>query len=295
MSDKRNGYWHLFSQAADGLRELAKHIEDRDGAVAWMAEKAARLIDVSQRFYLPDGGGDALGNRPYDEALKELIKLPYEAVAVLREVWHEGADTRHWCISIAVEAGGPISRELELYEGDAMPAVEGSMIVISINKIEGKWMCMPCDVLVQPKDGVGYSIRARDVDSPSWRAIGYSPERFAREFQGDFHCISNLCVLLNTINIQKRLSPPPLKISKWRSIRGKKPLYDYHVLQVDGEVWDSPFTSIGAGSGVRSHLRRGHIRRLGEGRTTWVRATFVHGSVPGFVDKDYDMKKVVYQ
>lgn len=291
MSDRRNGYWHLFNSAAEDMRELEVRMESRDEAVAWIAETAGRLLDVSQRFYLPDGGGSALAGRQYDDALKEMIQLPYEAIAVLREVRHEGAETKHWCISLAVEANGAISHELELCKSapDA-----GSMIVLSLNRIMGKWICMPSDVLVTPNHGVGYSVRARDVDSPSFRSIGYTPEMFAKEFQSDFHCISNLCVLLNTLNIGKRAFPPPQKVDKRRAKKGKRPLYDYHVLEVDGEIWDSPFTTVGTGSGVRSHLRRGHIRRLAVGRTTWVRATFVHGSVPGFVDKDYDMRKVAH-
>lgn len=65
----------------------------------------------------------------------------------------------------------------------------------------------------------------------------------------------------------------------------------YHVLKIGGEVWDSPYSSIGTGSGSakRSHLRRGHIRRLND-KNVWVRQAYVKGRKLGFVNKDYEVK-----
>lgn len=98
-----------------------------------------------------------------------------------------------------------------------------------------------------------------------------------------------LMVMVNLSNVHKQRVDPPAALNKKRLKNGKLPLYSYHVLKVDGEVWDRPETC-GKGPGVRSHLRRGHVRRLHNSeRFVWVRASFVRGSVPGFVAKDYDV------
>ncbi len=85
------------------------------------------------------------------------------------------------------------------------------------------------------------------------------------------------------VNAERHAQPDKLNRSRIRS--GKAPLKDFHVLQIAGHEHGG--FSIGEVGGVRSHLRRGHIRRLGPERLTWVNACMVRGSRPGFVDKHY--------
>lgn len=85
------------------------------------------------------------------------------------------------------------------------------------------------------------------------------------------------------------------KVNRKRVKKGKTPFFEYKFLSlkvsnkptnrsVVGEQ-DSEFPARG---GVRTHLRRGHLRRLSSGKTVWVRATEVGvGSVRGVVDKEY--------
>jgi len=91
-------------------------------------------------------------------------------------------------------------------------------------------------------------------------------------------------------NVRPQIDEPPPKLNKKRAASGKLPLYAYHVLEVDGEVW-GPHSKGDGSAEYRSHLRRGHIRRLSDGRAVWVRATYVHGRMPGFVSKDYAVKE----
>jgi hypothetical protein len=95
-------------------------------------------------------------------------------------------------------------------------------------------------------------------------------------------------MLLNCVNVTREVIDAPKFVNRKRASNGKRPLYDYHVLRVDGELWDRHAASTGS-SGVRSHFRRGHFRRIGDDRLVWVRATMVKGSIPGFVHKDYDV------
>jgi hypothetical protein len=75
--------------------------------------------------------------------------------------------------------------------------------------------------------------------------------------------------------------------------RGKKPkLKSYKILTIGGNRHIGSSNCQGIGGARRAHLRRGHIRSLGEGKFTWVNSCFVRGE-GGFVDKDYRVKGIV--
>jgi len=97
---------------------------------------------------------------------------------------------------------------------------------------------------------------------------------------------TDLCYALACKNVStERISASAtLNISRARS--GKPPFKDFHILKVGGDACASNSLGTGEGAGPRTHLRRGHIRRLGEGRLTWVSQTMVHGR-KDFVRKAY--------
>src|SRR6218665_3327923 len=96
----------------------------------------------------------------------------------------------------------------------------------------------------------------------------------------------DLCMALACRNVSTREIPAPSRLNKQRVKGGKQPLKGFRVLEIAGQEEGQSFDRSGRG-GVRSHLRRGHIRRLGSDRITWVNATMVRGSRAGFVDKQY--------
>lgn len=77
-----------------------------------------------------------------------------------------------------------------------------------------------------------------------------------------------------------------------RKVKAALPFDTYHVLTID--VPGMPGERGGSGGAHRSpreHLRRGHIRRLGDGRRIWVNATVVAaGRGAGTVTKDYALR-----
>jgi hypothetical protein len=107
-----------------------------------------------------------------------------------------------------------------------------------------------------------------------------------------FSAIVELLSLLSVANVSTKLILPPEALNKKRIASNKLPLYDYHVLTIDGEEVFDRRGNAASGEGVRSHFRRGHIRRLNDGRRVWVRHTVVHGKRPGFVDKEYNLSKL---
>lgn len=113
------------------------------------------------------------------------------------------------------------------------------------------------------------------------------------------------CSLLNCANVviepaassskQPSTKLPPSARKKIKP--APKPKFEYKVLQISDErvghtISDDDTTSASTGVTRRTHLRRGHIRRLKE-RMIWVRPAVINpGSVAGVVTKDYRLKKV---
>ena len=111
----------------------------------------------------------------------------------------------------------------------------------------------------------------------------------------------NACSVLNCANvIVDTITPADSKTSRF--VRGKrikssepaiKPRFTYKVLQItDEQRGHSAGKGFSTGAHTkRMHLRRGHIRRLGE-RLIWVRPSVINsGSVLGAVMKDYQLNK----
>ncbi len=96
----------------------------------------------------------------------------------------------------------------------------------------------------------------------------------------------DLTIALACKNVRTREKAAPKFLNRQRIKKGKLPLKGFHVLELTtGGEMPSGGGTVGDRSGPRSHLRRGHIRRLSGERVTWVNSTIVQGR--GFVDKVY--------
>lgn len=81
---------------------------------------------------------------------------------------------------------------------------------------------------------------------------------------------------------------PDAKLNKARVKKGKTPLFEYKVLKINTQVSATDANdSSGTHASPRTHLRRGHIRKLKNGKTIWVNGCVVSGSKEGIVNKDY--------
>lgn len=94
-------------------------------------------------------------------------------------------------------------------------------------------------------------------------------------------------------NVTSEVVPAPIALNKKRQAKGKTPIFDTRVLLVrdGGYRTGGQANPVGAGTHAspRAHLRRGHIRRLGE-RTTWVNAAVVNPACDAPVPR-YEMRR----
>lgn len=87
--------------------------------------------------------------------------------------------------------------------------------------------------------------------------------------------------------IQDFPGPPPAKLMARRKGRDLRTLPDYRIVTVNGRPWHRVEYAEGTGRGVRTHKRRGHIRRIRPDLHRWIDATMVRGSRPGEVEQIY--------
>lgn len=82
---------------------------------------------------------------------------------------------------------------------------------------------------------------------------------------------------------------PPKFANRQRIAKKKPPLVTYKtlVIQAPGESCSDNEPQGGTHASPRQHLRRGHIRRLADGRTVWVNSCVVGKAENGAVIKDY--------
>ncbi|AHE55685.1 hypothetical protein [Sphingomonas sanxanigenens] len=114
-------------------------------------------------------------------------------------------------------------------------------------------------------------------------------EVFQADLMDEVNAYFDMVYALACRNVRAVERPAPKFLNRQRARKGKPLLKPFHVLELAGEVM-SGGGGIGSDrSGPRDHIRRGHIRRLAEGRITWVNQTMVHGR-GGSVDKVYSVR-----
>lgn len=271
-------HWGKFADALADLRGRPYTGHER------LRDLAVKALANAQRFYLPNGS-NVIEGKMIDAEMQNLMRLPFDVTAVVHETVLVDTPERAWVISIGIDTDSDFNVQNEFASPKTGPIVVLSIVHHSDLKV---WTLMPlvCGLSFLPLGGYSLGIAAglqSEETIRDWQDGGVTD--VTREFLPDVTAIMNLCALLNTVAKSVRV-PAPEKLNRARAKADRPILPDYHVLTVAGDVWDSPHEK-GDGPGVRSHLRRGHIRRLDVNRFTWVKSTIVQGRREGFVKKDY--------
>lgn len=275
-------HWGAFTHAVEDLRA---NLKTADAEVLPEMKFIADAIEQSQRFFVPDARF-LLDGRQYRE-FSDLFHLPFPMVSVLTETnfTSNGVEAKVPTITVAIDP------ECEFGRGRFQPVDGAFAYIASIAYYERTWVTLGVVAYLRFDDSTG-GIELRLANNAALRHVvnrGGSIEQVASDMYCDVDIIANVCAMLGTSNVSAIAVDPPHKLNAKRVRKHRLPLWTYHVLNVDGQQLAPCSQADGNGLKYRSHLRRGHIRRLMDGRRVWVRQAFVRGGVAGFVSKDYQL------
>ncbi len=117
------------------------------------------------------------------------------------------------------------------------------------------------------------------------------PDIQRRAMVGTFHFVAayaQACAALACTNVTTETLRPNREA---RAARPASTLFDYHVLMIEpGREHATSEDRGGSHASPRTHLRRGHIRRLAWGPRVWVNSCVVNPTAIGSVNKDYRVR-----
>lgn len=106
--------------------------------------------------------------------------------------------------------------------------------------------------------------------------------------------VERTLVALSCTNVRSVDNTPPTALNKKRQKAGKPPLFTYKTLHIlsgeRGASHDQRADDTEAKRSPRLHFRRGHVRRIGDGRITWVQQCMVGNRRRGVVEKAYALE-----
>lgn len=263
-------------------RELAeKDIHEYDRVIGTILD----AIVSGQRFFFPIEY-DLTAGVELGAQFSHLLRLPFPTCSILSPAANLG-EPRGWMISVCTEI-----LPSELPPGYAKVVGKcGHVIQIKTllkRPANEKWGVSPSiiNALIAP----GAVVHMDHV-----HILGPGREEEVRKNAPTIATllIGTVCKMLVYLGVDRSSSEivqPPTRLQAARQSRGKLPFLDYRVLVVDGDRMDDSWDRV-QGDARRTHLRRGHIRRLHNStRVVWVKNCIVHGKRPGIVMKDYTIK-----
>ena len=274
---------------AHALAFFKNKIENNDyGRDCPLTEKnlkfVVELLNKSEKFIISDGISEIItGDNDYTRPLSSFSRPPFPVLAI------ESESNKLRFIYIIVEVRANTSESFMFPE--LINIGEGVLVwpIIGFHReAMGGWAI---------SSGAQYLSYPSAIEEPFFDiwSVEFFDDKDAPELNRTdktwvpsrvFH---NMCKLLNCKNIETRTEAPSAKLNKKRERNGKIPFFEYKTLHI------KPGKTNASGSGAiisdrnspRVHIRRGHIRTLPSGETTWVQACVVGDGSKGFIQKDY--------
>ncbi len=293
-------HWRKFKEAANALEKSGAAFPPSFPNAKNALQMNSIFIKNCPKFYVPQINEVLnIGKKKKDYIMfedDELINLPYPITILLSESWlrtaprEEGALHNSWKISVFFQPNknGPIVCTSTVYDPNRK-VWAGLPIAVALSKVP-----LPAE------KGVGYGVGRRYWGDPATQELlkqmkdsGLTEEEGLRDFDEDIAALMSLIKLLSVQGMERvKVKMPDKLVKKHAKHSNDTSDYSYHVLKIGGDIWDSPYVmESNQNSGKRSHLRRGHIRRLAH-KNVWVRASFIQGSKEGFVEKEYHITQM---
>ena len=263
----------------------------------------ADALDVGETFLLPDGGILMDRDRRFPDLPAAALRPPFEITVLEFPCSAQAAHTLHpkskhrdptKYVAVAHELTDPDTNEplgvgirTAIYDRTAAAWIPVLLSIVvpydSPPGVRGR----PLLAVTTYAPGIIEMLGFEDLDRD---ALGELGQRYLTDA---YNAYLDLCATLACKNVHAQRHQQPEKLQKARAKQGKRPLRDFHVLTVDGNPSNGG-GAIGMDSGdrtgPRAHMRRGHVRRLGPDRLTWVSPCMVNAGASEFVGKAYRVK-----
>lgn len=219
---------------------------------------ALQAIGKAVKFLVPDGGRVMVDPQLRALDLHERLCLPFPVIAL---EYRSEVGTKY--IALAIERETDIELQLVLSGSSMTWTPTGRSI-------------LPREAWLRPIE---------NTFAPNVQWLDDCPAELAEEPAFALVALLNALACAN-VHVERREAR---KVGKKAKVA--LPFDAYHILVVD-----VPSSGLGSKAGgdhrsPREHLRRGHIRRLADGRRLWINATVVAaGRGAGIVTKDYKVQ-----
>ena len=234
---------------------------------------ALDLVKMSQKFILPRGGRlhDDREYRALDET--EQLRLPHPFIAL---EFQTGDDVAPRII------GKEKSSKRVIFARE-----QDNWIVLLVawwRDATGAWV-------IDPQFGiprVNYLDRTKKIEGYTAMRLSLPQNISSVDGQSLATEAGTLLCFLNAMQCSNVHAAKLAKKNNQKKPKSALRFDDYHILTIDGSR-EFALSACGDGShrSPREHLRRGHIRRIQDGRRIWVNAAMVNPGVGGKVTKDY--------
>ena len=270
---------------------LERKFPEYANKVQGVLREAAR----SKKFVLPNGG------RILDtdlRALPDIIRLPFPSIVLEYEVSAScGVSEQVFGKENTTSAPKRIAYAQESDDGwiDVVVIVgtrDGTWTMLPYvasvhRKEDGVWACI--DPYIASKTDAKHDDRLISVMHKLGEVANKIDQwelRARVDTMDEVNSVLSLVEALSCINVAS--SPLPIrKANKSATKRGAIPFDEYHVLTIKQNSGLKNDAACTRGRSPREHLRRGHIRRIGEGRCVWVNSCVVGSASGGKITKDY--------
>lgn len=288
------GLSRFAGEAIESLEGLCRIIAARQPKSLRGMRETLRVLGKAARFSLPENGV-LLDLKDYRQDFAGMLRLPYPCLTL---EYRNTRPAEPWLIpsskTIVLCWQGDYATEFRI---EAEPPDVVYFTHIWFDDEQGEWEpssvawgFRPNELRPDPTNGIaveGFHHFPCHIEAYD-RLLSENDDRWLeQDLARCFEPLLGFCLTVNCENVQTAEVAPPAKLNAKRVKNGKQPLDSYHVLVLPGGDASAPQGGSAHRQGPRSHWRRGHLRRLGEGRVVWVRHALVGNRELGNVQKEY--------
>jgi len=310
------------TQAAENMRIINEDLFKREAdqrtnlAIATSAREAIILMHLAEKFILPEWG------KIFEKHEIDLIsdvqiptRLPYPIVALEYHCDYrdprcepmmpqELESSKRIALCVETEALHEHTTLFAHVHDNHIGSTPGYYVFPVCYSDGMKCWTPPPATMFFPRGGNEQMQAMKDLGLCAVLPLGYVcykhyPEserstRAARDVADEVFAMIHLLTALAIDKGKHTLLPAPVKLNKKRAKKGRIPMYEYKILDIVADVLQAPQSASkphqgGTHASPRMHKRRGHVRRLRSGRTTWVRNAIIGKPGHGSVEKEYSV------